>query len=284
MPIKIETTHRSNKVAPWLLSLIFAGVALTSQGALAVDASELDGRGIIDLLTERHEQPYELEIQKMTLTDRAGNTEERELRRYVRKDTDGEFKYLVVFHSPPGVKGVAVLTWQHKDKADDQWLYLPAYKKKMKRIAKGGRKNYFMGTDYTFEDLVSESADRFVYERKPDESVDGIDHFVVDIKPADKSAARESAYGLRRVWVQQDIVFATITEYFDKRGKLIKRQTLSELENVAGDAWRAGHAKMENLAESHSTDVRVGERRLDETAVPANSFRQRFVTSGKHVR
>ncbi len=227
------------------------GWLLASGNALAVDASAMDGRAIIDLMTERHEQAHEFEIQNMTLIDRAGNKEERELRRYVRKDEDGEFKYLVVFHSPSGVKGVAVLTWQHKEKADEQWLYLPAYKKKMKRIAKGGRKNYFMGTDYTFEDLVSESADRFIYERQADENIDGIDHFVVDIKPVNKKVARSSAYGLRRVRVRQDIVLATITEYFDKRGKLIKRQMLSDLENVSGDVWRANLARMENLAESH---------------------------------
>ncbi len=121
------------------------GWLLASGNALAVDASAMDGRAIIDLMTERREQAHEFEIQNMTLIDQAGNKEERELRRYVRKDEDGEFKYLVVFHSPSGVKGVAVLTWQHKEKADEQWLYLPAYKKKMKRIAKGDRKKLLHG-------------------------------------------------------------------------------------------------------------------------------------------
>lgn len=284
MTVRYGSSRRSGFAAQGLLAMLVAGLADIPATGYAADTDALDGRAIVDQMTERHEQPYELEIQKMTLIDRAGNAEERELRRYVREDEDGEFKYLVVFHSPAGVKGVAVLTWQHADKDDDQWLYLPAYKKKMKRIAKGGRKNYFMGTDYTFEDLVSESVDKFVYERKPDETIDDVAYFVVDIRPKDKKVARASAYGSRRIWVRQDMMLATITEYFDKRDKLIKRQTLSEIENVTGDVWRANLAKMENLAESHTTEIRVSERRLEEKAVPAENFRQRFVTSGKHVR
>jgi hypothetical protein len=103
------------------------GAAVCLSVSIPVAAAELSGRQIVDTVAERHEQPFEFEKQVMTLTDKTGNAEQREVTRYSRKEGDGEFRYLVAFHSPPGVKGVAVLTWQHADKDDDQWLYLPRH-------------------------------------------------------------------------------------------------------------------------------------------------------------
>ncbi len=247
-------------------------------------AKELTGRQIMDEVTERQEKPYEFEVQTMTLSDRSGTKEVRTVKRYVRKIAEGEFKYLMVFHEPSGIKGVALLTWQHNDKDDDQWMYMPAYGKKTKRIAKGGRKNYFMGTDYTFEDLVSESRDKFTYERRPDEVLDGVSHFVVDVYPKDPQLKKETGYKYRTVWVRKDIFFITRTDYFDKRGKLIKRQTAGDLFNVEGQLWRSKSSYMDNFKKNHATRIEVVERDFDKQLVPEKIFRGRYLTSGKHVR
>ena len=247
-------------------------------------SDDLTGRQVIDEVSKRHEKSFEFEKQRMILTDgKSGATEEREVRRYVRKD-DGEFKYLVVFHEPAGIKGVALLTWQHEDKDDDQWLYLPAYGKKMKRIAKGGRKNYFMGTDYAFEDLVSESKDKFKYTREADQTLDGADHYVVMAAPVDKKVEKSSGYKHRILFVRKDIFFITRTDYFDKRGKFIKRQLAQDLSQVDGDLWRAAKSVMENEKENHTTVTEIVERSFEKKLVKAKKFQQRFVTSGKHLR
>ncbi len=249
-----------------------------------VAAEELTGRQIIDQVAERHQQPFEYEEQELVLTDKAGNKETREMRRFARDDGKGNAKYLVVFRAPAGVKGVALLTWQNKGKSDDQWLYLPAMGKKMKRIAKGGRKNYFMGTDYTFEDLISASRDDFDYELQDEQSVDGKPNYVIKVTPKDKKIAKKSGYKHRLMFVQKDIMFITRIDYFNKRGKFIKRQTLSELENVGGEVWRANLASMKNDKEAHTTEIKLIKRSLDEKAVPKKNFKKRFITSGKHMR
>jgi hypothetical protein len=219
----------------------------------------------------------------MTLIDKGGAKEEREMRRYARR-TDGTYRYLMVFHSPSGVKGAALLTWQNKDKPDDQWLYLPAMGDKMKRVAEGGRKNYFMGTDFTFEDLVSESREKFEYKRLPDETIDGVAYFVVDAMANDETLKKETGYGSRRMWIRQDNFFITRTDYFDKRAKLIKRQTADKLVQADKTAWRAGFSRMENFQENHTTEIDVQSRDLSEASVDPEFFRERHVTSGKHVR
>ena len=132
------------------------------QGLLPAAMAQETGREIMDKVADCMTVRLNLKSRTMTLEDlRSGGTEVREVRRYSRDDGDGEKKFLVAFHDPKGVRGVALLTWQHAAKEDDQFLYLPSQGKKMKRIAKGGKRNYFMGTDLTFEDLISESRDKF---------------------------------------------------------------------------------------------------------------------------
>jgi hypothetical protein len=269
-----------------MMSRVRAGllVGLWLCGAGPIEAEELTGRQILDQVAERHEASHEFEAQTMTLVDKKGNQEVRTVRRYARKGEDGQFKYLFVFDSPPGVKGVALLTWQHADADDDQWLYLPAQGDQLKRIAKGSKKNYFMGTDFTFEDLVSEPRDKFAFTRLADETLDGTGCFVVDVVPADPGLIKESGYQKRTVWVRQDIFFIVRTDYLDKQGKLVKRQTAGELVNAAGPTWRATTAHMENLSNGHATHIRVEQRLLEESAAPEGHFQQRFLQSGQHLR
>ena len=247
-------------------------------------AEELTGRQIMDQVSERHEKDFEYEVQEMVLVDKKGNKEKRLLKRYQRKGEDGNFKYLMVFHDPSGVRGVALLTWQNKDKDDDQFMYLPSMGKKMKRIAKGGKRNYFMGTDFTFEDLVTESRDKFTYKRLPDETQDGTEYFVLEAYPEEANIKKSTGYKFRRLWVKKDIFFIVRTDYFDRRGRFIKQQLSKNLEQVDGKLWRANGQIIDNKKMNHKTAVKVAERSLEEKNVPETNFRQRFVTSGQHVR
>ena len=249
-----------------------------------VCAEEMTGRQILDQVSQRQETPCSYETQTMTLVDKKGNQEVRQLRNFARKELEGQFKYLIVFLGPPGVKGVALLTWQNKGADDDQWLYLPAYGDKTKRVAKGSRKNYFMGTDFTFEDMVSESLDKFSFERKPDETLDGVAHYVVEITPSDPEVVKESGYKSRTVWVRQGNFFVTRTDYFDRQGKLLKRQTVGDLVNVDGSRWRGNTSKMENFDTGHSTVVRTQARAFEESAAPEENFQQRYILSGQYLR
>ena len=141
-----------------------------------------------------------------------------------------------------------------------------------------------MGTDFTYEDLVSESRDKFTSTRLPDETVEGVDHFVVEMAPSDPELVKESGYQKRVMWVRKATYFVDRTDYYDKQGKLLKRQTAGDLENVSGQLWRAKTSKMENLSTNHATLVHVDQRLLEESAVPEENFQQRFLLSGQHLR
>jgi len=265
-------------VCGWL-----AGAMLVVAAGGAV-AQEPTGRQILDESSKRHSRDYEAESQRMTLYSKGAVSEQRELRRLTRKVADGETRYLMTFTSPRGVRGVALLTWSFDKREDDQWLYLPAEGSRTKRIAKGGRRTAFMGTDYTYEDLVSESRDKFSYERRPDETIEGAAHFVVDAMASDPDLAKETGYKSRRLFVRKDNYFITRIDYSDRRGELFKRQTMSNLVNVEGGIWRANTARMENMRENTATVIEVGERQFADAAVPERMFVERYLTSQEHMR
>ncbi|MGD9554641.1 MAG: outer membrane lipoprotein-sorting protein [Arcobacteraceae bacterium] len=248
-----------------------------------LSANEMTGREIMDEISKRHDAPFEFETQKMTLIDSNGQKEERILRRFSRDDGTGLFKYLLVFDEPKGIKGVGLLTWQNNDRDDDQWMYLPALEK-VKRIAKGGSKNYFMGTDYAFEDLVSENKDKFKYERKDDTVIDSQSCYVINVYPNTDDIIKSTGYEYRVLYVRKDIFFTVRIDYFDKRGKFIKQQDLGDITQVKGQMYRANHALMNNMKENHKTEIIGMTRDFSESSVPAEYFKERYISSGRHIK
>ena len=265
-------------------AVIFTVILLIGGGTVFANELTLSGRQILDEVSNRHDRAYELEVQQMTLIDKSGTEDKREMHRYKRKIDSNESRYISVFLAPSGVKGVCLLTWQHKSSIDDQWLYLPAYGKKMKRIAKGGRKNYFMGTDYTFEDLASESHDKFDYQRLSDEELDGTQTFVIKAIVIDETLKKETGYGFRKLWITQDNFQIVRVDFYDKRERLLKRQLNLNFINIEGQLWRANKIIMEHFNNQHKTITTIIRRSFEESAVPEKNFQERSVISGALIR
>ncbi len=245
-------------------------------------AEDLSGSEIMDAVSRNHNAPVEMETLSMTLTDKKDKTTDRDLRQYSRRGDDGFYKYLLVFDEPKGIMGVALLTWEKTGGDDDQWLYLPAMGKQLKRIASGGRMNYFMGTDFAFEDLVAEKQENFRYERQADQKLDNIDVFVIDAHPLENLV---TGYQKRELMVRQDNFAIVRIDYFQRRtGKLMKRLTLSELEHIDADRWRSSDRLMENFVKKHKTRITTKARSFESAGVPETIFAQRHILSRNHMR
>jgi Outer membrane lipoprotein-sorting protein len=246
-------------------------------------AGEMSGREIMEEVSRHHESEVEMETLAMTLTDRKGRVAQRNLRQYSRRNADGFFKYLLVFDKPKGVKGVALLTWEKEGGDDYQWLYLPALGNRLKRIASGGRMNYFMGTDFAFEDLVTEQHDNFSYERQADQLLSGQDVFVIDARPNDPKIV--TGYKKRQLFIRKDIFAVVRVDFFQRRtGKQLKRLTVNKLVQVEGDQWRATERLMDNFSKNHKTQITSLERSFATEDVPDSVFAHRFITSKSHMR
>lgn len=245
---------------------------------------EMTGKEIYEEVGKRHARPVEFEIQKITLTDDKGTEEVRDVKRYARTVAPGEHRYLMVFHSPQSIRGTATITWKRRFKNDGQWMYLPATGGKPIRIVNGGKKNYFMGTDFTGEDLTSEPSDKLAFERQKNETIDGKEYLVIDVTPKDETLKAETGYKRRRLWIDKKNFVVMRTDYYDWRDTLIKRQTASDVKQIEDDTWRADTQTMENFDVGHKTRIDVIERNFDDSSVPMELFFERTLISGDHVR
>jgi len=266
----------------WIISLIGLWVIMP----LIAQAEEMTGRQVMEKQKEQHTVQTEIGNEIMLLVDEEGSKEKRIVKRYAKEIGDDVHRYLVVFLDPADIRGTALLTWEQKERDNDQWLYLPA-QKKMQRIAKGSKKNYFMGTDFTYEDMEPEDIDNFDYTILRSEKLDNKngsnDCYVIEAVPANKEKKRESGYSKRIMWIDKQNLFTLKVEFYDRRERLQKIQTNHVLENISGTVWRAKKTLMNHLSRKHKTLTGITSRKIN-TPVKDSVFTERFILSGKHTQ
>ncbi|MCP5015619.1 MAG: outer membrane lipoprotein-sorting protein [Ketobacter sp.] len=185
----------------------------------------------------------------MILKNKQEATSEREMsvKGLEGKGDEGDMS-LMVFLSPKDQKGTALLTHQHKDRDDDQWLYLPALKR-VKKIASSKKSGPFMGSEFSFEDIGGQSIEDYTYKYLKDESYEGQDCFVVESYPVDKNS------GYTRVvsWIDKEHYRTLKAEFYDRKSSHLKTLTTSGFKQYEGKFWRPDELLMVNHQTGRST-------------------------------
>ncbi len=251
----------------------------------AAMASDLTGRQVMEKQEELQTAQSEYGEEVMLLVDtKSGAKEKRDVKRYAKDVGNDLNRALLVFLKPADIKGTALLTHENPD-VDDQWLYMPATKK-MQRIAQGSKKSYFMGTDFTYEDMEPEDIDNFKYTIKKEETVDHVkpakNCYVIEAVPANKEKKKATAYSKRLIWVDKENFTTLKVEFYDRRKRLLKTQKSFEFENLTGTVYRPKKTIMDNHKKNHKTLTLVKKRTLNEP-IEDSVFTERFIMSGKHI-
>jgi len=196
----------------------------------------------------------------MTLTDKRGKVRVRETKAY-RKHYQNEKKTILFYKKPTNVKGTSFLTFDYHqaNKDDDQWLYLPALRK-VRRISASDRGDYFLGTDFTYEDMKLEGKldvtdlDFAVIKAETltitnDKSYQSL---LMSGIPKDKTIAKELGYGRSEFWVDIQSWLIIKAKYWDLKGKLLKTLVSKDIRKVDGIFTR--HIMtMDNSKTGHQT-------------------------------
>lgn len=187
----------------------------------------------------------------MVLTDKNGETSERQMnvKSLEGPEEDGD-KTLMVFETPKDQQGTALLTYQHKSRDDDQWLYLPALKR-VKKIASSSKSGPFMGSEFSFEDVGGAQVDDYSYKYLRDETVDGQDCWVVESYPKDEN----SGYTKVDTWVDKQNYRALKAEFYDRKNSHLKTLTSTNFKLYLDKFWRAGELNMVNVQTGKSTKL-----------------------------
>ena len=179
----------------------------------------------------------------MTLTNRQGQTSVRELRTQtleVQQAGMGD-RSLIIFDRPRDVAGTAFLSHTKIAKPDDQWLYLPALKR-VKRISSANKSGPFMGSEFAYEDLVSQEVEKYQYEWLRDEPCGTLSCFVIARIPVYEN----SGYTRQVVWVDAQEYRPMKTDFYDRKESLLKTLVFADYRQYLGRYWRSARMEMTN--------------------------------------
>lgn len=184
----------------------------------------------------------------MILKNKQGDTSEREIRvKTLEVDNDGD-KSMSIFDRPADVKGTAFLSYSHAIKPDDQWLYLPALKR-VKRITSKNKSGPFMGSEFAYEDLSSQEIEKYTYKYLRDETIDGVECFVIERLPS----YQHSGYTRQEAWINKEEYRPEKIVFYDRKNSLLKTLTYSGYRQYLDKYWRADKMHMINHQTGKST-------------------------------
>lgn len=233
------------------------GMNATQAGQHIADQAEADGRG------------YGNVAAKMTMTI-IGKTGKKSVRTLHSKSLEvaGEGdKSLAIFEDPRDVKGTALLTYGHKAKADEQWLYLPGLKR-VKRISSNNQSGAFMGSEFAFEDLSSQDNSKFNFKLLGEEQYAGVETYKIERTPKNS----DSGYSKQISWVEKQPLRMLKVDYFDRKGALLKTLTFSDYVQHKDQYWRANTMLMQNVQTGKSTRIQLSDVTFNDPKVKASDF------------
>jgi hypothetical protein len=171
-------------------------------------------------------------------------------------------KTLMFFQYPGDVKGTGFLTWDYDEigKDDDKWLYLPAMKRTRRISGSSAKKDYFMGTDFTYDDMGSRNADEDDHKLLREETLEGQKCWVLESVSKDD----RDIYSKKMSWIRQDNMMGIKVEYYDRQGQLHRRLLVSDIVKADG-FWVAKKLHMTNVQTNHHTIILVENPRFNIT-------------------
>lgn len=224
----------------WLpsLGLLTAG----SLSPLAVSAGD-DGRGLeIAKEAQRRFSDYSDQRGEATMTIRTGDGDEAIRALYARSmDVESGSRNLTVVEKPKDVAGTALLTHSHDQRADEQWLFMPALER-VKRIAAGNRSGAFMGSEFSYADFTAQPVAKFDYEFLREETLDGMRTYVIERIPT----ADNAVYSRQVAWLDQKHYRTLKVEYYNRAGQHLKTMVADDFKEYPNGQWRARKLTMTN--------------------------------------
>ena len=225
--------------------------ALAGLMTMTAGDQTLTGRDIMQRAKDLPDGDSRYSEMELTLIKKNGDKRVRKVTSW-SIDEGKDKKSLMFFTYPGDVNGTGFLTWDYDDisKDDDKWLYLPAMKKTRRISGSSSKTDYFMGTDFTYNDMGSRNIDEDTHNLLREEDRDGQKCWVIESIPVDK----REIYSRKVTWIRQDCCVPVYVEFYDKLDKLHRKLTISDIKQVQG-YWTKSHMEMQNVQTGHSTVI-----------------------------
>jgi hypothetical protein len=195
---------------------------------------------------------------RMKLFDRHGRVRERALTMAaMRGRGPAGDRLLIRFTYPNDIRGTSFLVWEHPDRDDERFLYLPSLAR-VRRIAGAETQESFVGTDFTYEDIGGREIDEYTYA-----IVDESASWTPAAGPARpawrlESRRKDTSAEFPRVvsLVLRDLFVVVQADIYNRRNEKQKVYTVGRLEQVEG-IWTAMDSAMTDAQEKTRTELAV---------------------------
>ncbi len=208
----------------------------------------LDAQRILQKVDEVLTAPRDISaLMKIKILSKNGAVKNREVQMYQK----GDNRRLVKVLAPAETKGIGFLSLPD----DIIYVYLPAYKK-TRRIAAHIKNQKFVGTDFTYEDL---EAKRYSEKWIPEVLKNQEEVYILELVPKPKVV---SEYARVNLYVRKDDFFPIKSEFFNKKGEMIKRMEIPET-RVIKEYIIPGSYVMQDLRSGNRTEMVMEEVIVD---------------------
>ncbi|MEK7268591.1 MAG: outer membrane lipoprotein-sorting protein, partial [Nitrospirota bacterium] len=205
-----------------VLSVFAAGMLAIGLGFSSVPAAELSARGIMEKNFHVTKVKHLINDSTMTLINDKGQQRVRKTHSVNLLQPNGiDSKLMIRFLFPGDVEGTGYLQVQHYDGEDDMWIYLPALKK-VRRLVANNKKDSFVGSDFSYGDILLPVVDTYMYTLHRSETLDGEDCWVIESVPASEQIKKDYGYAKKTLWIRKSNFMEKKVEYFDAAGRPLK--------------------------------------------------------------
>lgn len=217
-------------------------------------------------------------VATMLILDGKGRTRERKIAQISKLCDQGMTeKKLIRFLSPADVKGIGFLTFDYRNKDDDKWLYMPALKK-IRRIVSSENAKSFMGSEFTYADIIPPTVEDFVYSILGEEEVNGSLCWKIEITPVDDDVADKNGYSKKISFICKDNFVLRKTVYYDLDGEIHKELLVLEIKELdpINHKYRILHMVMENKQNGRRSILKTDQIQFNPN-VKDEYFTQRYL-------
>lgn len=164
---------------------------------------------------------------------------------------DGD-KMLLFFKTPKRDQGVGFLKIENENN-DKLSLFIPKLKK-IRRISSSNQSDSFMGSDLSFEDMLSRDLDDFNYNilESTEDSVYVLESICKD---------EDSEYSYHISWILKDDLFIKKENSYDQDGNLLKQKRFQQI--LFQDYYLVSEIDVINVQNQHQTILKINTLEVD---------------------
>lgn len=185
---------------------------------------------------------------------------EREFYMLQKDIEDEQERQVIYFHAPADVRGVSFLTVNHKEhlnKADNQWIYFPAFRK-VRRIGSNDKRGSFMGSVFNYADLDKVRVTDYKNTLIGEDNVMGRQAWLIERIPVSQAVINKTGYHKVKVWIDKERELSLQQHYYNEKDIVFKTTQSAEIEKIQ-NIWTVTKFITRDLEKNKESEIDYSE-------------------------